>query len=259
MSFPTLSLDFPAPGIARLTLSRPEAANALNKQMGQDLALAFAGLPEDCRAVILTGAGEKAFCAGADLKERKGLSDADWDAQHTAFRAGRDALLACPVPVIAAVNGAAFGGGLELALACDFIYAAESARFALPESTLGIMPGLGGTQLLPRAAGAARAKEIMFAGRPFTAQEAHAWGIVNGVFPAASLMREALRAAEAIAQAAPLSVKAIKQAVREGLEKTLPEALELELKIYKRVVATQDRQEGIRAFNEKRKPLFSGS
>ncbi len=255
----TVSLDFPAPLTARVTLNRPDAANALNKQMGQDLATAFAHFPQDTRVVILTGTGERAFCAGADLKERKSMTDEQWEMQHGALRSGRDAVLNCPIPVIAAVNGAAFGGGLELALACDFIYAAETARFALPEATLGIMPGLGGTQLLPRAAGSARAREIMFTGKPFSAEEAFEWGIVNRVCPPLRLLDEVLATAQIIAQAAPLACRAIKRAVREGARHEISEALALELHAYGRVIASKDRKEGIAAFNEKRKPLFGSS
>src|SRR5262249_59255113 len=154
---------------------------ALRTATCEDLRTVFAPLafaPGDLRCVILTGAGEKAFSAGGDLKERDGMSDEAWRAQHAVIEESAYAIINASIPVIAAVNGIAFGGGCELALCCDFIYAARTARFALPEVTRGIMPGAGATQNLPRAVGARRAKEIIMSGRPFTAEEAQAWGMV---------------------------------------------------------------------------------
>ena len=151
MSFATLSIDRPRPHVMLVALNRPDVANAMNSQCGTDIMTLFEGLNldgGDTRCVVLTGAGERAFCAGADLKERKGMTDEAWTRQHLIYERMVRAILACPIPVIAAVNGAAYGGGCELALACDFIYAAEQARFALTEVTLGIMPGAGGTQTL---------------------------------------------------------------------------------------------------------------
>ena len=145
MSFATLSIDRPRPHVMLVTLNRPDVANAMNSQCGTDIVTLFEGLNldgGDTRCVVLTGAGERAFCAGADLKERKGMTDEAWTRQHLIYERMVRAILACPIPVIAAVNGAAYGGGCELALACDFIYAAEQARFALTEVTLGIMPGV---------------------------------------------------------------------------------------------------------------------
>ena len=159
MSFATLSIDRPRQHVMLVTLNRPDVANAMNSQCGTDIMTLFEGLNldgGDTRCVVLTGAGERAFCAGADLKERKGMTDEAWTRQHLIYERMVRAILACPIPVIAAVNGAAYGGGCELALACDFIYAAEQARFALTEVTLGIMPGAGGTQTLARAVGERR-------------------------------------------------------------------------------------------------------
>ena len=154
--FDTLRLSEPLPHVMQVQLHRPQARNALNTQMGRDLRALFGPLqftPGSLRCIVITGEGDKAFCAGGDLKERQGMSDADWKLQHAIFEEAYYAVLDCSVPVIAAVNGAAFGGGCELALMCDFIYAADQARFALPEAGLGIIPGCGGTQTLARAVG----------------------------------------------------------------------------------------------------------
>jgi enoyl-CoA hydratase/carnithine racemase len=221
VAFETLLLTQPAPGVELVTLNRPEAANAFNTRMAEELAGALASL-SNARCVVLTGAGERAFCAGADLKERDGMTDAAWAAQHKVFEAMGQALLALPVPVIAAVNGAAFGGGCEIALLCDFIYAASNARFALTEVTLGIMPGLGATQTLARTAGARRAKEVILTGAPFSAEEALAWGVANRICEPGRLLDEALAAAGRVAANAPLSVRAIKRAIDAGADRPPP-------------------------------------
>src|SRR6201986_1776107 len=193
-TFQTILLDRRDNGILLVTLNRPEAANAMNTQMGLDLITLFEGFSVDLdnlRVVILTGQG-RAFCAGGDLKQRNGMTDEQWQAQHLVFERMLRAILACPLPLIAAVNGAAYGGGCELAAACDFVYAATEARFALTEVTLGIMPGAGGTQNLPRAVGERRAKELILSGLPFSATEAEQWGLVNRVLPANELLPAAL-------------------------------------------------------------------
>ncbi len=248
-------------GLLLLRLDRPEVANALNTAMGRDLLAFFDGLnadPTTTRAVVVTGAGSRAFCAGGDLKQRNFMNDAEWQDQHLVFERMVRAWRACPIPVIAAVNGAAYGGGCEMVLLCDFAYAADSARLALTEVTLGIMPGAGGTQLLPRAAGAARAKEILLTGRPFTAAQAAEWGLVNAVFPADALLDRTLDTARAIAANAPLATRQIKHAVNFGLQIDLASALMFEIEAYNRLVPTEDRREGVRAFNEKRRPDFKG-
>src|SRR5215813_3525256 len=183
-SLATLSVARPSEHVMLVTLDRPAAANAMNTQLGTEIMTLFEALnldAGDTRCVVLTGAGDRAFCAGADLKERKGMSDEAWTRQHLVYERMVRAMLACPLPLIAAVNGAAYAGGCELALACDFIYASEHARFALTEVTLGIMPGAGGTQNLPRAVGVRRAKELVLTATPFGADEAYAWGMVNKV------------------------------------------------------------------------------
>jgi enoyl-CoA hydratase/carnithine racemase len=257
----TLLLTTPAPGILVVTLNRPERRNALNTRMGEELREIFVPLrftPGDLRCVIVTGAGDKAFCAGGDLKERHGMSDEDWRLQHAIFEEAYYAVMECPVPVIAAVNGAAYAGGCELALACDFIYAARGARFALTEVSIGIMPGGGGTQNLPRAVGERRAKELILTAEPWTADEAREWGMVNRVCEPAELMERTLAAAGRIAANAPISVRQAKKAVHCGLQTNLATGLIFEVQAYERMIATEDRREGIRAFNEKRPPRFVG-
>ncbi len=259
--FETLKLEDQGAGLWLLTLDRPEVANAMNTQMGRELLAFFDGVaaaPALYRAIVMTGAGERAFCAGGDLKERNGMSDAAWQDQHLIFERMMRALILCPVPVIAAINGAAYAGGCEIALGCDFIYAAESARFALTEVTLGIMPGAGGTQNLPRAIGERRAKEIILTGRPFSAREAYEWGMVNRLLAPARLLDEALETARRIAENAPISVRQAKHSIHFGLGMDLLSGMMFEIEAYNRMVPTEDRREGIRAFNEKRKPSYKG-
>jgi enoyl-CoA hydratase/carnithine racemase len=259
--FSTLSISRPNEHVILATLDRPAAANAMNTELGTAIMTLFESLNLDAgetRCVVLTGAGTRAFCAGADLKERRGMSDEAWTRQHLVYERMVRAMLACPVPLIAAVNGAAYGGGCELTLACDFIYAAESARFALTEVTLGIMPGAGGTQTLARAVGERRAKEIILTGTPFGAAEAAAWGMVSRVLPAAELLPAALATAETIAKNAPISVRQAKLAISRGMNVSLWDGLALEIEAYHRMVPSEDRREGITAFNEKRAPRFKG-
>jgi enoyl-CoA hydratase len=259
--FATLRTEDRGDGLVLLTLNRPEVANALNTQMGRDLLAFFDAVnaaPAQARCIVLTGAGERAFCAGGDLKERNGMTDVDWQDQHLLFERMVRALVACPVPVIGAVNGAAYAGGCELALCCDFIYAAETARFALTEVTLGIMPGAGGTQHLPRAVGERRAKEIILTGRPFTARDACDWGMVNRLCAPGKVVEDALETARRIADNAPISVRQAKHAIHYGLQMDLASGMMLEIEAYNRMVPTEDRREGIASFNEKRKPQFKG-
>jgi enoyl-CoA hydratase/carnithine racemase len=248
-------------GLTVVTLNRPTVANAMNTQMGRDLLAFFDGVnadPLQRRCMVLTGAGDKAFCAGGDLKERQGMSDETWQAQHLLFERMIRAFMACPVPVIGAINGAAYAGGCELALCCDFMYASENARFALTEVTLGIMPGAGGTQNMPRAVGERRAKEIILTGRPFSAKDAYDWGMVNRLCAPDKLMDEVMGTARRIADNAPISVRQAKHAIHYGLQVDLSSGIMLEIEAYNRMVPTEDRREGINSFNEKRKPVFRG-
>lgn len=259
--FATLGLGEPLPGVLQITLNRPEAANAFNTQMATDLMHCFEALalePGDTRCILLTGSGDRAFCAGADLKERDGVSDETWLAQHRIYERMIRALIDCPVPLIAAVNGAAYGGGCELVAAADFAYASSAARFAMTETSLGIIPGAGGTQTLARAVGERRAKELILAARRFDAEEALRWGLVNEVHAPGALLEETLCAAGRIAANAPLAVRQAKQAIHRGLQMSLADGLAFEIEAYNRTVPTADRREGISAFNQKRTPKFEG-
>ena len=168
------------------------------------------------------------------------------------------AVIDCPVPTIGAINGAAYAGGCEIACAMDFLYAAEGAKFAQTETRIGIIPGAGGTQTLTRAIGERRAKELILAAKPFTAEDALAWGLVNAVFPRHRLLDEAVAVAQKIAENAPIAVRQAKQAIHRGLQMSLADGLAFEIEAYNRTVPTKDRREGVLAFNEKRKPRFKG-
>src|SRR5688500_8870710 len=225
MSFPayqTLALEPRDEHVLLVTLNRPQVLNALNTQMGKDkidLWTRLAAEPGALRCVVLSGAGDRAFCAGADLKERDGMTETVWRAQHEIFERAFMALMELPLPIIAAVNGHAFGGGLEMALCCDFIYAARTARMALSETRLGLMPGGAGTQNLPRAAGERRAKELIMTAQAFDAQQGYEWGIVNRVCDDA--LAEALSTAEKISENAPLAVRQAEKSVPYGLQMDL--------------------------------------
>jgi enoyl-CoA hydratase len=259
--FETILVERHDEHILLVTLNRPEASNAMNTRMGLDLMELFEGLSielEGLRAVILTGRGEKAFCAGGDLKERKGMTDEAWQSQHAIFERMVRAIMGCPLPLIAAVNGAAYGGGCEMAAAADFVYASTNARFALTEVTLGIMPGAGGTQNLARAVGERRAKELILSGLPFSAAEAEAWGLVNRVVEPAQLLEATLGIARRIAGNGPIAIRQAKQAIQRGMQMSLWDGLAFEIEAYNRMIPTEDRREGVLAFNERRKPNFKG-
>jgi len=258
-SYQTLTLEQRDEHVLVVTLNRPQVLNALNTQMGKDkldLWTRLAAEPGALRCVVLTGAGERAFCSGGDLKERDGMTDTAWRAQHEIFERAFMALMDLPLPVIAAVNGHAFGGGLEIALCCDFIYAARSARLALSETRLGLMPGGCGTQNLPRAAGERRAKELILTAQAFEAQQGYDWGVVNRVCD--KVVDDALATARAIAENGPLAVRQAKKSIHYGLQMDLATGYRFEIEAYNQLVGTDDRREGVRAFNEKRKPRFQG-
>jgi methylglutaconyl-CoA hydratase len=247
-------------GALFVTMNRPEAANALSKGLVTALADTFeaAAHEDDLRAVVLTGGGDKAFCAGADLKERRGMTLAETWSFLDELNALMNAVAAFPRPVIAALNGAAFGGGLELALACDIRIAAVTAELGLTEVRLGIIPGAGGTQRLARLAGIAAAKELILTGRRVSATRAYGLGIVSEVVPAEALPGAAERLVREIASAGPLATAAAKRAIDGGIELPLEDGLALEAKCYEEVLASEDRNEGLAAFAEKRPPHYKG-
>jgi len=260
-SYKTLNVTASPDGyVVTVELNRPEALNAMNTAMGEELLRCFDAFTRDktVRAVVFTGAGEKAFCVGGDLKERNEMSDEVWRAQHLIFEQGAARVLHCPVPVIAAVEGFALAGGCELALLSDFIVAGETAVFGVPEITLGIFPGIGGTQLLPRIVGAPMAREMIFTGRRVDAKEAKAVGLVNHLVPKGQARAKALEIATTIAQNGPVAVRQAKKAVNRGSETDLETGMALAIEAYNVTVTTEDRLEGVRAFNEKRKPRFQG-
>jgi enoyl-CoA hydratase len=264
MKFPdysTLQVQAQDDAILVVTLNRPDVLNAINTQMGHDMLDLWTRLTVDpgaIRCVLLTGAGQKGFCAGGDLKERDGMTQAVWQAQHELFERAFVAQMEMPTPVIAALNGHAFGGGLEMALCCDFIYAVRGARFALSETKLGIMPGGCGTQNLARAVGERRAKELIFTARAFSAEDGVAWGAFNQVCEPGQALADAMATARAIADNGPLSIRQAKKSIHYGLQTDLLTGYRFEIEAYNRLVDTEDRREGVRAFNEKRKPVFKG-
>jgi enoyl-CoA hydratase/carnithine racemase len=261
-AYETLALERVHENVLIIRLNRPGSANALNTRAGIELMTVFESFqidPDGLRCLILTGTGDRAFCAGGDLVERRAMTDEQWQSQHAIFERMVRAVVNCPLPLIAAVNGAAFGGGCEMAAACDFVYASSSARFALTEVTLGIMPGAGGTQNLTRAVGTRRAKEIILTGLPFTAQQAEQWHLVNRVCEPAELMTTVIDTATRIAGNAPISVRQAKQSIQRGVDMSIFDGLSFEIEAYNRMVPTEDRHEGVNAFNEKRKPVFRGA
>jgi len=255
-----MSIDVTKEGkIAVFTINRAEAMNALNPELAEELSnlLLEFRKDEDMWVGIITGAGEKAFCAGADIKtmlpNEKKNKGKHWKKPPSIYRG-----LELWKPVIAAVNGICLGGGMEIALACDFRIAAEKAKFGLPEVTLGLIPGMGGTQRLPRLIPFGKAAEMLFTGELIDANEAFRIGLVNKVVPLESLMSETRKLAEAICSAGPLAVRSAKQAMYSGLNMSLQEGLELESILVDYVMDTEDFNEGVVAFTEKRKADFKG-
>ena len=245
--------------VAYITINREEAMNALNAGILARLGEIFDALEEDPEivSVVITGAGKKAFAAGADVREIK-----EAGAARTAFITNGQETLSkirnSSKVVVAAVNGYALGGGCELALMCDVRVASENAKFSLPEAGLGVMAGYGATQLLPRLIGAGKAKYMMFTGIMLSAAEACEWGLVEKVFPADELMKQASSIAEMIASKGPLAIKGTKKAIDGGLDLSLDDGLRFELKIYDRVSNSEDAEGGLASFLEKRKPEFRG-
>jgi len=245
--------------IAVVTLNRPEVMNAINTEMGRALDRTFAELAGEpsVRVVIVTGAGDRAFSAGGDLKERGPMTPDDWVRQHRVFESAHHRVRQFAKPIFAAVNGVAAGGGLELALSTDFAIASEGARFGQPEVRRGIMPGGGGTQLLPRFLPRGLALELLMTGRLISADEALRWGLVNRLLPRERLMAAAEELAARIAANSPAAVQQAKKAARLGMEQPIEQAIAIELECYQRMVDHPDRYEGVRAFNEGREPAFA--
>jgi enoyl-CoA hydratase len=259
--FSTLLVDRNDNGLVVVTLNRPEVGNAVNTEMGLELLDFWTDLVRNhdgLRCVVLTGAGEDAFCAGGDMKQRKGMSEYEWRHQHEIFEQALWTMMECPVPIIAAVNGKAFGGGLEMILAADFAYGVDYAKLWFPEVMIGILPGVGGTTTLPRIVGKNRAYEIILAGGAFSAAEALEWGIFNSVCSSKELMPSVIATAEMIVGNAPLAVRQAKKVIHEGLQMDVRTALRFEVEAYNRLTDTEDRVEGTLAWNEKRKPNFKG-
>jgi enoyl-CoA hydratase len=247
--------------VSTLTVQRPEVLNALNVEVLVALKRAADEVRSrpDARCLIVTGAGDKAFVAGADIAAMKGMGGQE--ARHFAAKghAAMDAIAALPIPVIAAVNGFALGGGCELALACDFIYASERARFGQPEVNLGILPGFGGTQRLARRVSVGVARELIYTGAIIDAQEARRIGLVNRVLPAGELLAETMKTAQLMATKAPLALKHAKRVIGEGLDNVLLDGNELEREAFAACFATADKEEGVSAFLEKRTAHFKGA
>ncbi|HKR70072.1 MAG TPA: enoyl-CoA hydratase-related protein [Streptosporangiaceae bacterium] len=247
-----------AQGIAEVVLDRPDAMNALSTAMLVQLTAHFTAIAADpqVRVVVLSSSGDRAFCVGADLKERAAMNDAQIMAQRPVFRAAFGAVFALPQPAIAAVHGYALGGGCELALSCDVIVADATAQLGLPEASVGLVPGCGGTQLLARRIGPGRAAEMIFSGRRADAEEAHAIGLADRLVAAGSARTTALDLAAEIAANSPVAVRAAKQALRNGAGLGLTAALDVEDAAWRTAASSADRREGIAAFAEKRKPVW---
>ena len=244
--------------VALITLDRPEALNALSFDLLDELAATLEALDGDptCRAIVITGSGERAFAAGADIRELSTQSSASLTEGHRFDTWDRIAEIG--LPLIAAVRGFALGGGCELAMACDMIVAAEDAQFGQPEIRIGVMPGAGGTQRLTRAIGKARAMEVILTGRPLSAREAFAAGLVTSVVPAAATVDAALELAHRIAGMPPMAVRAAKAAVLDAADRQLAAGLARERASFFGLFDTQDQAEGMAAFTEKRPPVWSG-
>ncbi|WP_053362959.1 enoyl-CoA hydratase [Bacillus sp. FJAT-27251] len=256
----TVAVDKRSDGVAVVTLNRPEAANALSVKMLHDFKEVLSGLKTDSivRVIILTGAGEKAFCAGADLKERRNMSDAEAKQTVRLIGATINEVEELPQPVIAALNGVAFGGGLELALACDLRIGALEAKLGLTETSLAIIPGAGGTQRLPRLIGAGKAKELIYTAKRLNAEEAASMGILEYAVPRGQLLEKALEIAGQMAKNGPLALVQAKKAINKGIEVDLATGLQIEQLAYDALIPSRDRIEGLNAFAEKRPPHYTG-
>jgi enoyl-CoA hydratase/carnithine racemase len=243
-----------------LELNRPDALNAISSALATELVDATAAIAADgdVRAVVLAAAGDRAFCVGADLKERNAMSDDDFRVQRTLFRQAFGGVLALPQPTVAAVHGFALGGGCELALSCDLVVADETAVLGLPEVTIGLVPGGGGTQLALRRLGPGRAADVVLTGRRIGSEEAASLGLVDRLVPAGSARTAATSLAESIAANSPVATRAAKRALRNGWGLDYSAAMDVEDAAWRTAAFSADRKEGIAAFNEKRSPNWPG-
>lgn len=262
-SYKTLLVEQMPQGVWVLTVHRPESLNALNSTVLNEMAEALRQIGEmpyeDARALVITGAGDKAFVAGADIKE---IHDLDEEKALFFSQRGQSIfheLTLLKIPVIAAVNGFALGGGCELALGCDFIYASENAKFGLPESSLGLIPGFGGTVRMARAVGQRRARELVYTGAMISAQEAQQIGLVNKLFPQAELMNGVMKTIDMILAKAPIAIGYAKRSISQGWDMDVEEAQRNEANIFAELFNTDDMKEGTLAFIEKRKAQFKGT
>lgn len=261
-SYKTINLELKDNAVWVLTIQRPEALNALNSQVLTEMGDALRQVGEmnfeNSRALIITGSGAKAFVAGADIKEMVGLNEEQAQAFAQRGQSIFHELNLLKIPVIAAVNGFALGGGLELALGCDFIFASENAKFGLPEVSLGLIPGFGGTVRLARAVGLRKARELTFTGEMIGATEALSLGLVNKVVPAGELMEAVMKTVNVILSRGPVAVAAAKKSINQAYELEIEEAQKTEARHFGELFSTEDVREGTTAFIEKRKPVFKG-
>jgi enoyl-CoA hydratase/carnithine racemase len=248
------------PAVAEIVLDRPDALNALDTAMARRLAAVCADLAADgtVQAIVLSSSVPRAFCVGADLKERNAMTDADFARQRPVFRGAFDGVRNLPQPTVAAVHGYALGGGCEFALSCDLVVADETAVFGLPETTVGLVPGGGGTQLALRKLGPGRAIDLIATGRKLDAAEAYRIGLADRLVPPAAARDHAIHLAGLIARNSPVAVRAAKQAIKQGSGTALAAGLDIEDAAWRTAASAGDRREGIAAFNEKREPRWPG-
>lgn len=261
-AFTALTVSFDDAGYALVTLNRPERMNALSRILLRELGELFRALATEPRArvIILTGAGEKAFCAGADLKERQGMTEDDVRALLGVYRDSFGAIDRCPKPVVAAIQGVALGGGFELALACDLRVASPKATVGLPETSLAIIPGAGGTQRLSRLIGPGRAKELILLAKKLPAAEALSLGLVTAVADDDTTVVEAAKKLTAsLVSGAPIALAAAMEAIDQGADLDLEAGFLLEARCYEKTLGSRDRREALAAFAEGRKPVYTGT
>lgn len=258
MSYNNILFDTVQPGILLLTINRPKSLNALNSQTLEEIDSIISHIRDhpEARILMLTGSGDKSFAAGADIVEMQNFSAVEAQELSRKGMVLFRALEKLPIPVIAVVNGYCLGGGCELAMSCDWILASENAMFGQPEVNLGVTPGFGGSQRLSRLVGRAMALELLITGRMVKASEAQAIGLVNHVYPAESLMEEAMEMARAIAAKGPIGVRLVKEAVQRGQDLDLSNACVLERQMFGMCFSTEDQKEGMTAFLSKRKAKY---